>query len=269
MEIIFKNVSYRYKNKKLLDHINLKIENNHITGITGEYKSLLCEMIDGIKKHSSGTITLDKTESNKENLKWIRKEVSMIHQNYQDQFFTDNVKEEFLFLMSRLDYKPRDKNKKMEQALILVGLDNNYLKKNISSLSTGEKKLLQVAICLIHNPNVIIFDEPFVELDLLNRRKLTKLIKMLKDKYQKTVIISSNDSDMLYELTDDMIILKKDNVLINDQTTKVYQNIKLLEENDIEIPRLVIFTKLAKAKKVKLSYHRDIRDLIKDVYKHV
>jgi len=269
MEIALKNVSYRYKNKKLLDHINLKIEDNHITGITGEYKSLLCEIIDGIKLQSTGSVIIGTTPNNKENLKWIRKEVSMIHQDYQDQFFTNNVKEEFLFLISRLNYKPKDKNKKMEQALILVGLDNSYLKRSISSLSTGEKKLLQVAISLIHNPNIIIFDEPFVELDLINKRKLTKLIKMLKEKYQKTVIISSNDSDMLYELTDDIVILKKDHILAADQTPKVYQNIKLLEENDIEIPHLVIFTKLAKDKKVKLAYHRDVRDLIKDVYKHV
>lgn len=269
MEITFKNVSYRYKNKRLLDHINLKIENNRITGITGEYKSLLCEMIDAVKLPSSGNIVIGTIPCNKENLKWIRKEVSMIHQNYQNQFFTDNVKEEFLFLISRLDYKPRDRNKKIEQALLLVGLDKSYLNKTISTLSSGEKKLIQVAISLIHNPNIIIFDEPFVELDLTNKRKLTKLIKMLKEKYEKTVIISSNDSDMLYELTDDIVILKKDLILAADSTVKVYQNIKLLEENDIEVPYLVTFTKLAKAKKVKLAYHRDIRDLIKDVYKHV
>lgn len=269
MEITLKNVAYKYKNKKILDHINLKFLDNHITGITGEYKTLLCEMIDAVKTPVSGSIMIDEVLLEKENFKWIRKEVSMIHQNYQDQFFTDNVMEEFLFLISRLDYTPKDKNKKMEQALLLVGLDKTYLKKNISSLSSGEKKLLQVAISLIHNPNIIIFDEPFVELDLMNKKKLVKLIKMLKEKYQKTVIISSNDSNMLYELTDDMVILNKGHIVATDSTVKVYQNTKLLEENNIEIPYLVIFTKLAKDKKVKLAYHRDIRDLIKDVYKHV
>lgn len=269
MEIELKNVGYKYKNKKILDHISFKIENNLITGITGEYKSLLCEMLDATKLPTSGSILIGDILFEKENFKWIRKEISMIHQNYQNQFFTDNVKEEFLFLISRLNYQPKDKNKKIEQALLLVGLDKSYLKKKISTLSSGEKKLLQVAISLIHNPNVIIFDEPFVELDLINQRKLVKLIKMLKEKYQKTVIISSNDSNMLYELTDNIIILKKGRVLTADHTINVYQDLKLLEDNDIEVPCLVFFTKLAKDKKVKLAYHRDIRDLIKDVYKHV
>jgi len=269
MEITLKNIGYKYKNKKFLDHINLKIEDNHITGITGEYKSLLCEMLDATKMPTSGTITIGNTLLEKNNLRWIRKEVSIIHQNYQDQFFTDNINEEFSFLISRLNYQPKDKNKKIEQSLLLVGLDTSYLKKSVSTLSSGERKLLQVAISLIHNPDIIIFDEPFVELDLINQRKLLKLIKMLKEKYKKTVIISSNNSNMLYELTDDIVILKKGHILAADNTVKVYQNIKLLENNDIEIPYLVIFTKLAKDKKVKLAYHRDIRDLIKDVYKHV
>ena len=64
-----------------------------------------------------------------------------------------------------------------------------------------------------------------------------------------------------------MIILKNNKVYLEGSTDKVYQNPDL--SNDIDIPDLVRFTNLAKKKKVKLSYHKDIRDLIKDVYKHV
>jgi len=269
MEITLKNVGYRYKSKKILDHINLKIEHNHITGITGDYKTLLCEIIDATKLDFTGSVVVGDAPLNKDNLKWIRKEVSLIRQDYQNQFFTDNVKEEISFLVSRLAYKTKDINKKMEQSLEMVGLNKDYLDKEIKTLSTGEKKLLQVAISLIYNPDIIIFDEPFVELDHKNQKKLLKLIKALKEKYQKTVIITSNNSNLLYELTDDIVILKKGRILAADNTVKVYQNMTLLKDNDIDIPDLIKFTMLAKQKKVKLSFHRDIRDLIKDVYKHV
>ena len=269
MEITLKNVSYRYKNRKLLDRINLKIADNRITGITGDYKTILCEIIDAVKMVSSGTVLLGNMPLEKETLKVVRKEVCVIHQNYQEQFFTDNVKDEMLFLVTRLNYQPKDINKKMSQSLRLVGLDDSYLDKNIHALSLGEKKLIQVAVGLICNPNVIIFDEVFVELDLTNTRKIIRIMKMLRDKYNKTVIVSSNNANMLYELTDDLVILKNGNILAADTTVKVYQNVELLQKNDVDIPDLVMFTKLAKNKKVKLSYHRDIRDLIKDVYKHV
>lgn len=269
MEIILKNVGYRYKSKKLLDHINLKIQSNHITGITGDYKTLLCQLIDAVIIPSSGTITVGGTPLTKETIKDVRKKVSLIHQNYKDQFFTSNVKEEIIFLVSRLGYQPKDINKKMNQALLMVGLDKKYLKANIESLSSGEKKLLQVAVSLIYNPDIIIFDEPFVELDYTNKKKIVKLIKTLKEKYNKTIIISSNDYNYLYELTEDIVILKKGHIVAADNTVSVYQNIELLKKNDVDIPDLIMFTLLAKEKKVKLFYNRDIRDLIKDVYKHV
>ena len=143
------------------------------------------------------------------------------------------------------------------------------LDSKISELTSGEKKLLQVAVSIIYNPDIIIFDEVFTELDRVNKKKLINLIKKLKDKYNKTVIIVSNDVNILYEITDNIVILKKGHVQVIGETSEVYQNTNILKTTKIDIPDLVRFTLLAKSKKVKLSFHRDIRDLIKDVYKHV
>lgn len=269
MEIKLKNITYSYKNKRILDKINITIESNKITGITGDNKSILCEIIDDIKEFSSGEIFLDDLSYTKDNLKTIRNKVAMIRQNPSDQFFTNNVKSEIMFLLSRLSYKPRDINKKMNQALEMVGLSNEVLNKEIESLTIGEKKLFQVAISLIYNPDVLIFDEAFVLLDRNNQKRIIKLIKALKNKYNKTIIVSSNNINLLYEITDNIVILGKNKVLLAGNTVSVYQDVKTLKEKNIEIPDLVKFTMLAKDKKVKLSYHRDILDLIKDVYKHV
>ena len=266
MEIVIKNLTYIYKNKKLLNKVNLVIESNKITGITGTYKTLLCEILDG-QKEFNGEIVIGEIPLIKDNIKEIRKTVSLITQNYEEQFFTNNVKDEMMFLMSRLSYKPKDINKKIDQSLQIVGLSKTVLNKKISDLSNLEKKLLQISVSLIYNPDIIIFDESLVNLDKNNTTKITRLIKDLKNKYKKTVIIVSNDVDMLYELTDNIVILKKGSVYLTGNTTEVYTKKDL--DSDIVLPNLVRFTNLAKAKGVKLSYHKDIRDLIKDVYKHV
>ena len=65
------------------------------------------------------------------------------------------------------------------------------------------------------------------------------------------------------------MILENGYLLIHDNTSKVFQDINFLESHNLDVPDLVRFTKLAKDKKVRLSYHKDILDLIKDVYKHV
>lgn len=266
MEIILKNVTYTYKNKKLLNKLNLNIEDNKITGIIGNYKTILCDLIDG-KREFDGEIIIGDMSIIKENIKEVRKRVSLITQNYQDQFFTNNVKKEMMFLISRLSYKPRDINKKITQSLEIVGLKQDILNKNISELSNLEKKLFQISIGLIYNPDIIIFDETVIDLDKNNSNKIIRLIKALKEKYNKTVIIASNDVNLLYELTDNIIILKNNKVYLSGSTDTIYKSESI--DKDIDIPNLVKFTNLAKSKKVKLSYHKDIRDLIKDVYKHV
>lgn len=269
MEIVFNNVTYSYKNKRMLDRINLVIEDNKITGITGEYKTVLCKLINGTKEYKSGEIVVGEVPVIKDNIKVVRKMVSMIHQNYEDQFFTNNVKEEILFLISRLSYKPSDIDSKMKKSLEIVGLEEEILNKEISSLTTGEKKLLQIAVSIIYNPDVIIFDEPFVELDKFSTKNIISLIKKLKSKFKKTVIIVSNDVNLLYELTDNIVILSKGHIAYSGETLSTYQSVDMLLDKNVEIPDLVRFTMLARDKRVKLSYHRDIRDLIKDVYKHV
>ena len=269
MEVVLKNVNYRYKGKKILDKINLRISGSKITGITGDNKTLLIEMIDSLTFPSYGEIKIGNELIDRTNITEMRKKVCLIRQRSKEQFFTDTPREEMMFLVGRLDYKNKNIIKKMKDALKIVGLSESYLDEKLLYLSSGEQKLIQIAINLLYNPKVIIFDEPFVELDYNNKKKLIKLIKLLKDRYKKTIIIASNDSDLLYELTDDLIIIKKNRIIAADETTKIYQDVDFLTYNEIEVPNLVRFTYLAKRKKVKLSYHKDIRDLIKDVYKHV
>lgn len=269
MEIILKNVGYQYKGKKYLDKINLKIRSESITGITGDNKTLLIELIDALTLASCGEIKVGGKVISRENLIGIRQTVCLIHQKPMEQFFTTNVKEEMEFLIGRLDYKNKNIQKKMRDALLIVGLKEEYLEKEIYQLSSGEKKLIQVAISLIYNPKVIIFDEPFAELDYTNKKKMVRLIKMLKERYHKTIIIASNNNDMLYELTEDLVILKGSHIIAADKTETIYQDVEFLLNNNIEVPEIVLFTYKAKQRHVKLSYHKDIRDLIKDVYKHV
>ena len=68
MEITLKYVGYRYINKKVLDHFILYIEDNNFTGITGEYKTLLREIIDATSLSFNGNIIVGEIPLIKENL---------------------------------------------------------------------------------------------------------------------------------------------------------------------------------------------------------
>ena len=67
-----------------------------------------------------------------------------------------------------------------------------------------------------------------------------------------------------------MIFVKNNEILLQGATNDVYQRVDYLKRNKFDIPNIVEFTYIAKKKKkVKIDYHKDIRDIIKDIYKHV
>jgi hypothetical protein len=75
---------------------------------------------------------------------------------------------------------------------------------------------------------------------------------------------------MLYKYTNNLIILKNNKVVIEGDTYTIINRVDFLKRHSIEVPDIVKLTYLAKKKKkVKIDYHKDIRDIIKDIYKHV
>jgi energy-coupling factor transporter ATP-binding protein EcfA2 len=137
-------------------------------------------------------------------------------------------------------------------------------------LSSSEQKLVQLAISLISNPDIIILEEPFISLDMKNEKRLIMLLQKIKEQYNKTIIFVSNNTDILYKYTNHIIITKNKKILIEGPTDEVFQRVDYLKRNKIEIPEIVEITYLAKKnKQVKIDYHKDIRDIIKDIYKHV
>ena len=122
---------------------------------------------------------------------------------------------------------------------------------------------------LLSNPLIIILKDPFYGLDLKNEKQIMTLLIRLKEKYNKYIIINTTDSNKLYKYTNHLLVFKN-RLLLDGPTKEIYQRVDYLHKNRIPIPEIVSFTYLAKkTKKVKIDYHRDIRDLIKDIYKHV
>ena len=96
------------------------------------------------------------------------------------------------------------------------------------------------------------------------------LLQRLKEQFNINIILISDDCTSLYKYTENMIITKNNKILIQGPTKEIFQRVDLLKRNKIDIPEIVEFTYLAKkTKNVKIDYHQDIRDIIKDIYKHV
>ena len=282
MEIRLHKISY-IANKKtqlqktILKDITALIKNNQITvflGPNGSGKTTLASIISLLNNIDSGDITYDNIKINnkidKINLNILKPKIGFIYQNSCDQFFCNTVKEEIEFALDNLNYHTKDKAKRIKDSLKLVGLNPSYLDKDPLKLSNGEQKLLSIAITLSYNPEVIILDEPTLELDNHNQNKLIKLIKLMKLRYNKTIIVFTKDSNFAHQIADYIYILNNGSIIVKGLKYKIFKNEKLLKENNLTMPDLIKFSYLVETEKsVKIEYRDDINDLMKDIYRHV
>lgn len=281
MEIKFNEVSFCYypntkMQKNVLNKVSFNIHSETIHGIignSGSGKTTLLELMNGLLIPTSGDLTVGSFSINKvemtKNYKKLRNDVGLVFQFPEEQFFCRTVRDELLFALKNYTHKYQLEEKAI-QVLKMVGLDENYLNRNPFQLSYGEKRRIAIASVLMLNPKVLLLDEPTVGLDYSGKKTLMTLIKKLREDYHKTIVIVSHDIDMIYELADSITVLSEGDVIISDTKEEIYKHIGLLKEHRIPIPRMVDFIYTVKVKKgIKLQNHRDIRDLIKDVYRNV
>ncbi len=149
----------------------------------------------------------------------------------------------------------------------ILDLNSTFLDKKIVNLSTTEKIYLNLLRNISKIKDIVLFNNIFLGLDLNNQKKYIKIINYLKENYK--VLVTSNDVNVLYKIADYSIITSKRTVRFDD-TDKIYSNVKELIKMNLEIPDLSYITYKAKEEKnIKLFYSKDVRDIIKDIYKHV
>ena len=156
-------------------------------------------------------------------------------------------------------------NKNIEEYLKDLGLDKSFLNKNLIELSHGEIRLLEYLKMLTFNASIIILDEPFMDLDYDYKKKVIVLLKKIVKK--KTIILGSSDTNVIYTQCKKVLILGKDKFKYDK--VDILANKNILRWYHLEMPEIIEFIKEAKDKKINLPYSKDIRDLIKDVYKNV
>ena len=148
----------------------------------------------------------------------------------------------------------------------MVGLPLSYLEQNPFTLSGGEREKLAIAIALSLNPKVIILDEPTIYLDDKSIYELVELIKKIKEKYNKTIIIITNDINFVMKLEGNILLLKKGKVNLDITSDKLLDNIDKLKRSGMEVPPIINFiNRCDKIKNKKFTKTLDIDKLVEEI----
>ena len=204
-------------------------------------------------------------KNNKYNLVIDSKTIIGVMGEY-NKFLESMVSDNIFYLDNRISLSKKEVSSLLkDNNLFNEYLDKSILNKKVYELSHSQLKLVKYLMMIESNKKINIIDEPFIDLDYENKKKIKLLFnKMVKD--GKTIIIGSKDSNIIYSICKKILIIDKDNYYGDISSL---HNKKILNKYNIKAPNLVEFVNIVKDKKVKLRYSNDIRDLIKDVYRNV
>ena len=206
-----RNLSIFYKEKIILEDVNLDIKENEIIcimGSSGSGKSTLLSCLNGFLIENGGSYTGDVffRGENIKNIKLIelKRKISTLFQASKP--FDFSIEKNITYAMEFYEGKVKDKKDKVKNLLESVNLYDE-VKDNLSispsKLSGGQRQRLCIARMLTTCPEVLIFDEPCSSLDEKNSIIIESLIKELSKKY--TIIISTHNEKQANRLADRII----------------------------------------------------------------
>ncbi len=238
MPIKINNLSFSYDKIKLIDNLNLNIDDGEMLGImgnTGCGKSTLVQLIAGLIKPKSGQIIIDGDDiaSKKYNKSILRKKLGIVFQFPEMQLFEQTVQKDIFFGLKKFKLTNKEKYKRAKEALELLNLDFDKIKdKSPLALSGGEKRKVAVAGILVCKPKYLILDEPIAGLDNDSRENFFKLLAKLKEN-DTTVIIISHNANYIAEYCDRVLVMDNGKIVLNDTPNNVFNKKEELERLNI------------------------------------
>lgn len=207
------NISLAFKNKTILKDINIDINPGEfvfLIGYSGSGKTSLIRSLIWDFKPSNGEIILDNNLAlyrnlTEETLLEYRRSIWVIFQDYK-LLESKKVYENVAFAMEVCGYWDEVIRKKVPEALEQVGL---LIKKDkfVYELSGGEKQRIAIARALVHNPKIIIWDEPTGNLDPDTAMEIMNIFEDLNSEW-KTVILATHDSHIVNKMQKRVIAFK-------------------------------------------------------------
>lgn len=226
------NLVFEYPGKRVLKDISFEIEKGSITALVGPNgagKTTLMRCLAALDEPFSGRITLDGIDT--------REEPRKIHRKigYLSDFFglyDDLTVRQCLFFIASIHKIPTsDIEEKIKRSADYVNI-SDYLGSKAGELSRGLRQRLAIAQALIHEPEVLILDEPASGLDPEARMSLSKLFLGLQER-GITMLISSHILAELEDYCNDMLLIRGGNIVSH---TKSFDN----NAEDINIIEIMV-----------------------------
>jgi len=210
-QIWFDNVTKLYSSKPVLNKLSFSIAENEFVALIGNNgcgKTTTINILCNLAPYENGSVYI------------FGSKVTPAYTSYKTQLgivlsthysITEFSIIDYLSFVGEFQFLKKSEVKaRLEDLLRLFELED-HSHKAIKHLSSGNKMKVSLAAALIHNPKILILDEPFVNLDIKSIQTITEIIRGFRGK--KTVFITSHNLDLVVDLCDRFLLMENGKIL--------------------------------------------------------
>ena len=248
MSIEVKNLTYWYDagtpySKKAVDDVSFTVEKGEFIGLighTGSGKSTLIQHLNGLIRPTSGTVLYNGTDifAKETDLRQIRQKVGLVFQYPEHQLFEMTVRKDVEFGPRNLHLPQEEIDRRVEQALYVVGLPESVWEKSPFELSGGQKRRAAIAGVLAMEPEYLILDEPTAGLDPKGRDEILSQIRSLRETLGLAVILVSHSMEDVARYVDRLIVMAEGKKRYDDSPREVFTHVFDLISIGLGIPQI-------------------------------
>ena len=240
------NLQYAYPTEDgqlsvpVLKGVNLSIKRGEfvaVLGHNGSGKSTLAGCFNAIRLPTGGVCYVDMMDTRDENNTYeVRKTVSMVFQNPDNQLVATVVEEDVAFALENMGVPPEEIRKRVDDALRAVGM-YEYRAQAPHRLSGGQKQRIAIAGVIAMMPRCVVLDEPTAMLDPQGRREVMSVVRELNRKYGITVILITHHMDEAVD-ADRVFVMDKGQIAMDGTPKEVFSRVEELQKLELDVPQI-------------------------------
>ncbi len=243
-----RNLSYVYGKdtpfeKKALDNVNLDIKKGEILGIighTGSGKSTLLQLLNGLLKPTSGTITFNGKNIWADDVKIrdLRFRVGLVFQYPEYQLFEETVRRDIAFGPKNMGLGDDEIAIRVNAAAEFVGLEEDILDVSPFELSGGQKRRVAIAGVAAMEPDVLVLDEPTAGLDPFGRSEILTRVCNYQSGSGQTVVLVTHSMDDIAKVADRIAVLYNSKIIMCGTPSEIFSHTDELEQMGLAVPEI-------------------------------
>lgn len=222
VKLVVENLTKEYGNNLVLEDVSFTFESGKIYGLLGRNgsgKTTFFNCLDGLINYKKGKFYIDDTQINSNDIGFV---------------LTSPMLPEFLtgyeFIKTYMEINKIEEKNKIDEYFNMVSFAKEDQDKLIKDYSSGMKNKIQILMCIISKPKIILLDEPLTSIDVVVAKEIKDIFKTLKSDH--IIIFSTHILELATSMCDEIVILNNKKLELID--SKIIKS-KSFEDKIVEI----------------------------------